>query len=183
MRFEPREVPAHTCLHSHYIYTSSKENVLNNRLLGNCIHLGRCNCLRKVWDSLELYAQCFTRCVCLSSIYETVLTIFLLQISVISLSLFLCFFLPFLNLALHSLTNSLMKKCRRGQGIRRGGINWETGTDRYTLLLPSRFSRVRLYATPWTAAYQASPSTGFSRQEHWSGLPFPYPRYTLLHIK
>ena len=30
-------------------------------------------------------------------------------------------------------------------------------------------------ATPWTAAYQASPSMGFSRQEHWSGLPFPSP--------
>ena len=37
------------------------------------------------------------------------------------------------------------------------------------LLLLSRFSRVRLCETPWTAAYQASPSMGFSRQEHWSG--------------
>ena len=37
------------------------------------------------------------------------------------------------------------------------------------------FSRVRLLATPWTAAYQAPPSLGFSRQEHWSGLPFPFP--------
>ena len=43
------------------------------------------------------------------------------------------------------------------------------------MLLPSRFSRVRLCATPWIAAYQASPSMGFSRQEHWSGLPFPSP--------
>ena len=43
------------------------------------------------------------------------------------------------------------------------------------LLLLSCFSRVRLCATPWTAAYQASPSMGFSRQEHWSGLPFPSP--------
>ena len=43
------------------------------------------------------------------------------------------------------------------------------------LLLLSRFSRVRLCVTPWTAAYQASPSMGFSRQEHWSGLPFPSP--------
>ena len=39
----------------------------------------------------------------------------------------------------------------------------------------SRFSRVRLYATLWTAAHQAPLSTGFSRQEHWSGLPFPSP--------
>ena len=34
-------------------------------------------------------------------------------------------------------------------------------------------SRVRLLATPWTAAYQASPSMGFSRQEYWSGVPLP----------
>ena len=36
-------------------------------------------------------------------------------------------------------------------------------------------SCVRLFATPWTVAYQASPSMGFSRQEYWSGLPFPSP--------
>ena len=36
-------------------------------------------------------------------------------------------------------------------------------------------SRVRLFETPWTVAYQASPSTGFSRKEYWSGLPFPSP--------
>ena len=34
-------------------------------------------------------------------------------------------------------------------------------------------SRVRPSATPWTAAYQAPPSTGFSRQEYWSGVPLP----------
>ena len=43
------------------------------------------------------------------------------------------------------------------------------------LMLLSRFSRARLCATPKTAAYQAPPSLGFSRQEHWSGLPFPSP--------
>ena len=36
-------------------------------------------------------------------------------------------------------------------------------------------SRVRLFATPWTVGYQAPPSLGFSRQEYWSGLPFPSP--------
>ena len=36
-------------------------------------------------------------------------------------------------------------------------------------------SRVRLFATPWTVAYQASLSMGFSRQEYQSGLPFPSP--------
>ena len=45
------------------------------------------------------------------------------------------------------------------------------------LLLLSRFSRVRLCATPETAAHQAPPSLGFSRQEHWSGLPFPSPMH------
>ena len=43
------------------------------------------------------------------------------------------------------------------------------------LLLLSRFSHVRLCATPETAAHQAPPSLGFSRQEHWSGVPFPSP--------
>ena len=37
-------------------------------------------------------------------------------------------------------------------------------------------SRVQLLATPWTAAYQAPPSMGFSRQEYWSGLPLPSPK-------
>ena len=36
-------------------------------------------------------------------------------------------------------------------------------------------SRVRLFVTPWTVAYQAPLSMGFSRQEYWSGLPFPSP--------
>ena len=36
-------------------------------------------------------------------------------------------------------------------------------------------SRVRLFATPWTVAHQTPPSMGFSRQNYWSGLPFPSP--------
>ena len=36
-------------------------------------------------------------------------------------------------------------------------------------------SRVRLFATPWTVAHQAPLSMEFSRQEYWSGLPFPSP--------
>ena len=36
-------------------------------------------------------------------------------------------------------------------------------------------SRVQLFATLWTVAYQASPSMGFSSQEYWSGLPLPSP--------
>ena len=42
-------------------------------------------------------------------------------------------------------------------------------------LLLSCFSRVRLCATPWTAAYQAPPSMGFSGQQYWSGVPLPSP--------
>ena len=45
------------------------------------------------------------------------------------------------------------------------------------LLLLSRFSCVRLCATPEMAAHQDPPSLGFSRQEHWSGLPFPSPMH------
>ena len=41
-------------------------------------------------------------------------------------------------------------------------------------------SLVRLLATPWTAAYQAPPSMGFSRQEYWSGVPLPSPYFHLI---
>ena len=44
-------------------------------------------------------------------------------------------------------------------------------------LLLRCFSCVRLCVTPQTAAHQAPPSLGFSRQEHWSGLPFPSPMH------
>ena len=51
--------------------------------------------------------------------------------------------------------------------------------ERYAFFLRNHrvksLSRVRLFATPWTVAYQAPPSMGFSRQEYWSGLPFPSP--------
>ena len=43
------------------------------------------------------------------------------------------------------------------------------------LLLLSHFNRVRLCATPWTAACQAPPPMGFSRQEYWNGVPSPSP--------
>ena len=50
---------------------------------------------------------------------------------------------------------------------------WKRNVLLLLLLLLSHFSRVRFCATPQTAAQQAPPSLGFSRQEHWSGLPFP----------
>ena len=51
------------------------------------------------------------------------------------------------------------------------------------LLLLSHFSRVRLCATPQTSAHQAPLSLGFSRQEHWSGLPFPFPMHQSEKVK
>ena len=44
-----------------------------------------------------------------------------------------------------------------------------------TLMKVKSLSCVRLFATPWTVAYEAPRSVGFSRQEYWSGLPFPSP--------
>ena len=46
-------------------------------------------------------------------------------------------------------------------------------------------SLVRLFATPWSAAYQAPPTMGFSRQEYWSGVPLPFPsyKYSLPYMK
>ena len=41
-----------------------------------------------------------------------------------------------------------------------------------------KWSRVWLFATPWTTVYQAPPSMGFSRQEYWSGVPLPSPLLT-----
>ena len=45
------------------------------------------------------------------------------------------------------------------------------------------FNCVWLFTIPWTAAYQAPPSTGFSRQEYWSGLPLPSPIIVAIHLK
>ena len=56
-----------------------------------------------------------------------------------------------------------------------GCLSWQKGLPP----LPSRFSRVWLCETPQTAAQQAPLSTGFSRQEYWSGLPFPSPNYSV----
>ena len=56
-------------------------------------------------------------------------------------------------------------------------LNWQDSHSKIMLLLLlSCFSHVQLCATPWTAAYQDSPSMGFSRQEYWSGVPLPSPK-------
>ena len=56
-------------------------------------------------------------------------------------------------------------------------ILWPPDAKSLLLLLLSHFSHVRLCVTAQTAAHQAPPSLGFSRQEHWSGLPFPSPMH------
>ena len=55
----------------------------------------------------------------------------------------------------------------------RGG--WESKLGEVKWSEVKSLSRVQLFAIPWTVAYQAPPSLGFSRQEYWSGLPFPSP--------
>ena len=56
-------------------------------------------------------------------------------------------------------------------------VSLETqGHVKMTVKMKVKFlRRVRLFATPWTVAYQAPPFMGFSRQDCWSGLPFPSP--------
>ena len=49
--------------------------------------------------------------------------------------------------------------------------------------LMKSISRVRLFTTPWTAAHQAPPPVGFSRQEYWSGVPLPSPPHATVKIK
>ena len=48
-------------------------------------------------------------------------------------------------------------------------------TNRVVKMKVKSLSRVQLFATPWTVAHQAPPSMWFSKQEYWSGLPFPSP--------
>ena len=45
----------------------------------------------------------------------------------------------------------------------------------YGIGIVKSLSHVQLFVTPWTVAHQAPLSMGFSRQENWSGLPFPFP--------
>ena len=65
------------------------------------------------------------------------------------------------------------------ESLRRNGISLRVKKGSQNawllLLLLSRFRRIRLCVIPQTAAHQAPPSLGFSRQEYWSGLPFPSP--------
>ena len=69
----------------------------------------------------------------------------------------------------------------RGQGLNLVPLHWEhrvlaTGPPGKSLILSvCVLSHIHFFATPWTVAHQAPLSVGFSRQEYWSGLPFPSP--------
>ena len=73
-----------------------------------------------------------------------------------------------------SLPGSSVHGIFQARVLKRGAIAFSAKSELLLLLL-SRFSRVRLCATPQTAAHQAAPSLGFSRQERWRGLPLPSP--------
>ena len=60
---------------------------------------------------------------------------------------------------------------KRGKG---GGMNWEIGIDIYTA---KSLQSCLTLCDPIDGSHQAPPSLGFSRQEHWSGLPFPSPMH------
>ena len=96
---------------------------------------------------------------------------------------------------LHSITQYASKFGKISSGHRTGKCQFSFQSQRkampknaqptaqlhsfHILLLPllSHFSCVRLCMTTWMAAHQAPPSLGFSRQEHWSELPFPSPMH------
>ena len=72
-----------------------------------------------------------------------------------------------------SLEKTLMLGKIEGRRRGRQRMRWLDGIADSMDMLLSHFSRVRLCVTPEMAAHQAPPSLGFSREEHWSGLPFP----------
>ena len=83
--------------------------------------------------------------------------------------------LPWTDKSLHGKSRHIHIKAseRSINSIHKGGDNHRG----LLLLLLSHFSSVRLCVTPSMAAHQAPPSLGFSRQEYWSGLPFPSPMH------
>ena len=62
-------------------------------------------------------------------------------------------------------------------------VRYALGSHLSTKWKVKSLSRVRPSATPWTAAFQAPPSMGFSRQEYWSGVPLPSPPYAFSSVQ
>ena len=79
------------------------------------------------------------------------------------------------------LPSKSLQTINAGEGVEKGNplrllVGMQTNIATMENSVEKLLSRVLLFATPCTVAYQAHPSTGFSRQEYWSGLPFPSPR-------
>ena len=83
--------------------------------------------------------------------------------------------------AQHSLQRDSEAKCGNRNRKKKVAISFSTAW-KWKVKVKS-LSCVRLFATPWTAAYQAPPSMGFSRQEYWSGVPLPSPSKPLQGVK
>ena len=83
-----------------------------------------------------------------------------------------CFPNTFLTLLVYSLVSQVSTNFNKFQKVFWLELPWI-----YALIYikAKSLGRFRLFVTPWTVAHQASPSMGFSRQEYWSGLPFPSP--------
>ena len=75
--------------------------------------------------------------------------------------------------AIHHTDSNALEKRPQSPMLRLQGSPWWWPLVQFES--SSRFSRVRLFVTPWTVTHQAPLSTGFSRQEYWSGLPCPPP--------
>ena len=89
-----------------------------------------------------------------------------------------CYYFSCIQMRKPRLTSAELKFIKRlpetwREGLERLLIETWRSEVKWTEL--KSLSRVQLFATPWTVAYQAPPSMGFSRQEYWSGLPFPSP--------
>ena len=114
----------------------------------------------------------------------------LFLITLIFLLLFIYFYFLAMSLGMWGLSfQNLFSR----PGIEPTPLHWKSSLNHWTnkeippLLLKKKeppafikvkmksLSCVRLFVTPWMVAHQASPSMGFSRQEYWSGLPFPSP--------